>query len=147
MSFTTTAATRPSFAETSLVGFDRVLNMLDELQTQPRSHFPPYSVWKLEPEQDGSRSFIIELAVAGYARDELAVERDGLTLTVSSAGSSRTYKGEAIQRGIACRQFTTKFHVDEALEIIDVKLADGLLTIYMVKPPEKKVASKRLEIR
>ncbi|MES1202089.1 MAG: Hsp20 family protein, partial [Pseudomonadota bacterium] len=65
----------------TLVGFDRIANLIDQatrLDTTPG--YPPFNV-----EQTGEDDFRIELAVAGFGPGDLNIEFKQNTLTVTGA--------------------------------------------------------------
>ena len=62
----------------SMVGFDRVANMLDAASRLDNSQgYPPYNI-----EKTGDNAFVIELAVAGFADENLEIETKEGLLTV-----------------------------------------------------------------
>ena len=82
------------------VGLEALFRQLDNIQDAgARSNFPPYNI--IEQDKD---CHYIELAVAGYDKEDLevSVEKNILTVTGPSIEDPRTYK----YRGIANRAFT-----------------------------------------
>ena len=65
----------------SAIGFDRVANILDNLnraeQSQPS--YPPYNI-----ELTGEDKYRITMAVAGFDRSEIAIEVNQTLLTISA---------------------------------------------------------------
>ena len=74
------------------VGFDRMFDALSRdwgaVQHSMNTNFPPYNLRK-----DGDNVFVIELAVAGFSKDDIRVHLEDGVLTVESKDSkvTRTY--------------------------------------------------------
>lgn len=101
----------------------------------PTSNYPPHNIISL-----GEDEIILELAVAGFKKDEVTIsEHRGLVTIIG-----KKYKEEIptvyITRGIAARDFERKFRVAEFFEIKEAKFEDGILSIRFVKnvPDEEK---------
>jgi len=66
----------------STVGFDRLLDAFSDLEnTLPENKaasYPPYNIIKR-----GEHDYVIEIAVAGFRRDELDITFEGRKLTVT----------------------------------------------------------------
>ena len=125
------------------VGFDRQFSLfrqLDEMFDKNRS-YPPYNILR-DPEDEDA--YVIELAVAGFERDQLNVEVKESILTISTQNlpeydDSSSY----IHKGIARRNFTRKFALAEHMVVKDAELAHGILYIYLLRElPEEKKARK-----
>src|SRR5258708_13469413 len=61
----------------STIGFDRLFNVLDEVQRTAEESFPPYNIERLDENR-----FQISVALAGYTPDEvtLTAHQNGPTL-------------------------------------------------------------------
>lgn len=105
---------------------------------QSVERYPPTNILKNKRKEN---SFIIELAVAGFKRDELDVVTENDVLTVSG-----NKQGEAVQadlylhKGIAVRHFTRKIALGPNYKVTTADLADGILTIYI---EETKLVTKK----
>jgi len=113
------------------IGWD---NMFEDLTRKHAGNFPPYNIVK---EEGGAE---IQLALAGYSKDDVSVTfQDGI-LTVSSDGS----QDEDVQyayKGIAKRKFISKFSLGKYYEVQDVSMKDGMLYVFVaeVLPEEKRL--------
>ena len=87
------------------VGFDRQFDRLwDYANHQAESTgFPPYNIVK-----DGDYNFTIEMALAGYSKDDIEVEIAEGVLSIKSIKESKD-EDDKLYRGIATRNFTRKF--------------------------------------
>jgi len=120
------------------VGFDRVFNRLvDYGTTYETGGFPPYNIRKTD-----DFKHVIELALAGFSKDEIEVVlTDGVLVIKSADVLSQTDPNEGlVHKGIAKRAFTRKFTLADDIEIKDAKLKNGLLEIELeqIVPEHKK---------
>ena len=118
------------------VGFDRLLNLLDQADGSAQG-YPPYNI-----ERTDENHYRIVLAVAGFADKDLGIEvRDGV-LTVQGKRESDTQAGKPayLHQGIAGRAFERQFQLAEHVEVRDARLENGLLHIALerIVPEEKK---------
>ena len=120
------------------VGFDRVFDRLvDYGTTYETGGFPPYNIRKTD-----DFKHVIELALAGFCKDEIEVVlTDGVLVVKSADLLSQTDPNEGlVHKGIAKRAFTRKFTLADDIEIKDAKLKNGLLEIELeqIVPEHKK---------
>lgn len=115
------------------IGFDPMFSTLSEL-SKAKASYPPYNI-----SRDGD-NWEIEVAVAGFKKDDLKVSVEDRTLAVSSVDSKEEDSRKVLHQGIAKRAFNLKFALAEYVEVKKVKLEDGLLTISLETelPEEKK---------
>ena len=114
------------------IGWD---SLFDSIATN-RSNFPPYNIVKSE--DDGTE---IQLALAGYSKDDIEVSVQDKVLTISSSGVDKQDDIEYNYRGVAKRAFTIKFSIGQYQEVKDVSMKDGMLFISFetVLPEDKKL--------
>ena len=118
------------------VGFDRVFDLLDNVAGQSANGYPPYNI-----EKSGDNAYKIVMAVAGFAEAELNLtqKENELLVTGQTAQSAEDGK-QFLYRGIAGRNFERRFQLADHVKVQGAKLANGLLTIELVReiPEEKK---------
>ncbi|MFW8566015.1 Hsp20 family protein [Orrella sp. 11846] len=120
------------------VGFDRLLNAFGDLETAMNEtkaqSYPPYNIVK-----KGEHDYEIEIAVAGFKRDELSIQFESDKLTVEGKVQAQR-DVEYLHRGIAARDFKHQFTLAETVVVQDADLVDGMLVIRLqnVIPEEKK---------
>ena len=120
------------------VGFDRQFNRLTDYvkhQQQPTG-FPPYNIQKVE-----DFKYTIELALAGFSKEDIELEVADGVLTVRSVKENDDVDDEwTLHRGISYRKFNRKFTLADDVVVNDAKLENGLLTIELeqIVPEEKK---------
>ena len=126
------------------VGFDSVFDHFESMFNESPSlhtNYPPYDILKTD-----EHSYVIELAVAGFSKKDIAVTVENGVLTVESdrEGNAESIGQEIIHRGISKRYFKKSFSISDDVEIRGAELKDGLLRISMEKIiPESR---KRKEI-
>ena len=118
------------------VGFDRQFNRLNDYIThqQTSTGFPPYNIRK-----EGELNHVIEMALAGFSKDDIEIEVAQGVLTIKSMKENEN-DDETIHRGISYRKFNRKFTLADDIVVNDAKLENGLLSITLeqIIPEEKK---------
>ena len=118
------------------VGYDRVFDQLQKyVQNNVQSSgFPPYNIQK-----GGDYNYTIEIALAGFSKDDIEVEVADNTLSVRS-DKKADVDDYAIHRGISYRRFDRKFTLADDIVVNGANLENGLLRIELerVVPEEKK---------
>ena len=110
------------FPRSSFVGFDHLFNELDHVAKHANDHYPPHNIIKT-----GSDDYLIELAVAGFSRDELSIEVKDRTLTITGDHVSRGR--EFIHRGISTKKFKRTFRLSEHVIVHGADIQDGILSV------------------
>jgi molecular chaperone IbpA len=127
------------------VGFDNVFDHFermfnDDFFNVPTVNYPPYNIVKT-----GANEYNVEVALAGFSRDDVSVEFAEGILTIKSKDRTESEKkdqdGNIIHKGISKRYFSKSFTVSDDVEIKGAELKDGLLTVSMERiVPESKKA-------
>ena len=115
------------------IGFDPLFDTFKEVSsTVKAAGYPPYNIYK------NKDSYVLELAVAGFAKEDITISVKELTLTVE--GELEASGEEAIHKGIASRDFKQDFVLAEYVVVKSAELKDGLLRITLEQelPEEKK---------
>jgi molecular chaperone IbpA len=110
------------------------------------ANFPPYNIVKT-----GENTYDVELALAGFSKDDIIVEYHYNMLTVESKPKKQDEDtdpdGNMIHRGISKRMFTRSFTIANDVEVKGAELKDGLLKVSLERIiPEHKKA-KTIEIK
>ena len=130
------------------VGFDSIFDEFDRmLESTERysSNYPPYNIKRVN-----ENNYNIEVALAGYSKDDIEVELKDSNLTVRNKTKDKTINEEGngvIHKGISTRQFERAFTISEDIKVRDAELKNGLLTISLERiiPDEKK--SRLIDIK
>jgi len=122
------------------IGFD---SMLDKLMLatsgQTNTNYPPHNVIKT-----GEETVTIEIAVAGFAENELDIKLDNNALIISGRKvREEILNHEYLHRGLSSRDFTQTFPLAEHVEVIHAEVKNGILSVYLERkiPEEKKPKS------
>ena len=118
--------------------FDHFDAMMDDSFFRGTSNFPPYNIVKT-----GDNTYDVELALAGFNKDDIEVEYKENMLTVKSKKQEETKDedGNVTQhRGISKRMFSKSFTIANDVEVKGAELKDGLLKVSMERiiPDHKK---------
>ncbi|MEO7222967.1 MAG: Hsp20 family protein [Devosia sp.] len=131
------------FSAPFLLGFDAYEERIDRL-SRAADGYPPYNIERTV-QADGSESFLISIAVAGFAQTELEITQEDNQLLVRGRQKddpSRQY----LHRGIAARQFQRNFLLADGVEVKGALLDHGMLVISVIRPKADKL-SRNIEIR
>lgn len=109
------------------------------------SKYPPTNILKKD------NTYTIEMAVAGYSKNELEASLKGDLLSVKGSKVENELEGEApvfVQRGISARTFERTFTIPKDSTIDSISLENGMLTIIIQLPvkEEEKDEHRTLEI-
>ena len=125
--------------------FDQFESMLGNGSLAMQSNYPPYNIRK-----EGNDKYAIEIAVAGFNKDDVEVEYEDNLLTVKTKEVKRSEEkdgDEVIHRGISQRSFARSFTIADDVKVNGAELKDGLLRIACerIMPEHKK--KKLIEIK
>ena len=118
------------------LGLDETLSRLETFAGSG-TNYPPYNIY------NGSDSrTILEVALAGFSKEELSVETERNVLTISANKSSKEEKKYS-HKGISNKNFSRNWQLADDVEVESVDFKDGLLTITLMKElPEKQKRQK-----
>ena len=118
------------------VGFDRVFDQLNTYAANNATStgFPPYNIRK-----GGDYTYAIEMALAGFSKDDIEIEVAEGLLAVRSI-KENDENDSNIYRGISYRKFNRKFTLADDIVVKDASLENGMLeiTLERIVPDEKK---------
>ena len=127
------------------LGFEEMERLFERAGKAGSDGYPPYNIERLRGAGDEPDRLRITLAVAGFTRDQLEVTVEDRQLVVRGRQSDDGEEREFLHRGIAARQFQRSFVIAEGIEIEAADLANGLLSIDLIRVmPEKTV--RRIDI-
>ena len=123
------------------VGFDSIFDEFDRMLDSTErynSNYPPYNICKLS-----DNDYKIEVALAGYSKDDIELELKDSTLTVRNKTKDKVIEEESngvIHKGISTRQFERSFTISEDMNVKHADMRNGLLNIDLerIVPEEKK---------
>jgi len=92
------------------------------------TNYPPYNL--IHESNVLSR---LEIALAGFKKDEVKVYTEYGKLTVEADKEEKTEAGTYAHKGIAARSFTRQWSMSDDTEVGEVNFEDGLLTVTLKK--------------
>jgi molecular chaperone IbpA len=131
------------------VGFDKTFKLLaDQLDTIGKNvpGYPPYNIKKVE-----DNKYVIEMAVAGFAKTDLEITLDDGKLTIAGktkdANDADNANAYYFYKGIAERAFTRTFTLADSVEIKNAEMVNGILKVWLENfiPEHKK--PKKIDIK
>ena len=126
----------------SVVGFDRLADLLDSASADSTNGYPPYNI-----ERTDQNAYRVEIAVAGFKPEELSIEVKENVLTVQGRKPANDDVRRFLHRGLAERNFERRFQLADYVVVTDAALADGLLSISLVRELPEQLKPRRVEIK
>ena len=124
------------------LGFEDQITRWNGLTNMKVATFPPYNLIKTD-----ESSYVVELALAGYTKDDIEVTVEKDVLTVKSTEKDEKSKAEVLHQGIAKRLWTQQFVLGEWMVVKDAALKDGLLTIKIEREVPEELKAKTIKIK
>jgi molecular chaperone IbpA len=126
----------------TLVGFDRINSLIDQaMRLDAAPGYPPFNV-----EQTGEDGFRIELAVAGFAPEDLSIEFKDSTLLVTGKKAPVEEARRFLHRGIAERSFERRFALAEYVRVDTARLENGVLVIDLIRELPEALKPRTIQI-
>jgi molecular chaperone IbpA len=124
----------------ALVGFDTIFNQ--RLQ-QMNGNYPPHNIVKYS-----DTKYAIEVAVAGFSKNEITVEVDQDQLVVRGIqGEVVNDNKEYLHRGLASRNFEQTWTLAEYMEVKDAEVKDGMLIIEIERIVPEALQPRKIKIK
>ena len=116
-------------AERYSVGLDDIFYRLHSYgMGSVNEAYPPYNLVK-----ESEVKWRIEMALAGWDKDEIEVSTETNVLLVRSKSSKPKGEEEYMHRGVATRTFARGFNLSDDVELGAVRFTNGLLVIELQK--------------
>jgi len=136
-----TLASRFSFTPLyhSTLGFENLFNevekMLSTTELKSNTSFPPHNIVKVD-----EYHYVVELAVAGYSKDEIDITVDDGHLIIKGNKEDKEKEINYLHKGIGLRSFTKTLKIADTVEVRGAEYKDGILRIGLenVIPENKK---------
>ena len=132
-------------AQTTL-GFDKLFDEIERAMSMTPAeksvnHYPPHNIIKTD-----ENKYVVELAVAGFTKDDITVEVKENTLTIKGQKVEGTSDLTYIHRGIGTRDFTKTITISDTMKVHGAEFKDGILRVGIenVIPEERK--PRKIEI-
>ncbi|WP_332770212.1 Hsp20 family protein [Phenylobacterium sp.] len=125
----------------SVVGFDRLADLLETARVDAAAGYPPYNI-----ERTDENAYRVEIAVAGFRPEELNIEVKENLLTVQGRKAANDDQRKYLHRGLAERNFERRFQLADYVVVTEAGLADGLLSISLKRELPEALKPRRIEI-
>ena len=124
----------------SPIGFDRLFDVLDEVQRTAEESYPPYNIERLEENR-----FQISVALAGFMPDEVALTVEQNVLTLEGRKAEKEGK-TFLHRGISARNFKRQFTLADHVEVKGARFENGLLVIELQREIPEAMKPRCIQI-
>jgi molecular chaperone IbpA len=125
----------------STVGFDRLLDLIDEsARWVGEDNYPPYNIERTDEDH-----YQISLALAGFTPEDIAITAEQNVLTVEGR---KAEKGEHqyLYQGISARPFRRVFNLADYVQVKGASFEGGLLKIELVREVPEAMKPRRIAI-
>jgi molecular chaperone IbpA len=125
------------------VGFDRLFELLENNgRTAQNENYPPFNI-----ERIGENDYRVTVAVAGFKNDEIEITaQQNLLIVAGQKDAESNDNRDFLHMGIASRNFERKFQLADHIHVTDADLADGLLTITLVREVPEALKPRKIAI-
>jgi molecular chaperone IbpA len=130
---------KDAFAWPSL---EPVFDAAKKMQAAAKTNYPPFNIRKTS-----ENTYVIELAVAGFQRQELEITLEGNKLIVHGSHKTEDSPDSFIYRGIGLRDFTRMFTVADHVEVTNAEMVNGLLRVYLEQLLPAHQKPRRIEVK
>lgn len=126
------------------IGFTDVFEELEKTSKQLAKavSYPPYNIRQIK-----DNKYVIEMAVAGFAKQDIEVTLDGNKLVVKGNTQDEDAPENFVFKGIANRNFTREFTLADKVEIENAELVNGMLKIGLANMVKVQDAIKKIAVK
>ena len=125
------------------IGFNDIFDEFEKSANQlaQAAKFPPYNI-----KQVSDNKYVIEMAVAGFAKTDIELTLEGNKLVVTGKSQDEAAPNTFLYKGIANRGFTREFTLADKVEIENAELANGMLKIGLANMVKIQDAIKKIPL-
>ena len=125
------------------VGFDRLFELLENNgRVAQNENYPPFNI-----ERTGENDYKVTIAVAGFKTDEIEITaQQNMLIVAGQKDADSNDNRDFLHMGIASRNFERKFQLADHIHVTDADLADGLLTITLVREVPEALKPRKVTI-
>jgi len=130
-----------------MVGFDDMFNRLVEKWEEGFDGFHEYPASNIK--RISEDHYRIELAIAGFRREDIEIDLEDETLVVKGKMSKESMeeKDDYLQKGIHARSFEQRFQLAEHDKVLDATLKNGILEFDIKRDPPQPKKRVAIQIR
>ena len=122
------------------IGFETLFDRLNDRSNDNSENYPPYDIVR-----KGEDAFEINLALAGFAPEDITVTSEASQLTVFGKKPDNQ-ETEYLYQGISARAFERRFNLADYIEVETASFENGLLHINLVRRVPERMKPRRIEI-
>tara|TARA_Y100001938_G_C8049616_1_gene410941 strand:+ start:842 stop:1252 length:411 start_codon:yes stop_codon:yes gene_type:complete len=124
-----------AYPRSAFLGFDHIFDELTKIRAHANDGYPPHNVIKT-----GDTTTTVELAVAGFKREDLRIDLKDHVLTIKGERKQRRPEEQYVHRGLSTRKFVKSYRLSEYTEVVGADLKDGILSVDLevIVPEERK---------
>ena len=128
----------------ALVGFDNLFTDFEQhFVNSIGSNYPPYNILKHDKD-----TYEVQIAVTGFDPKEITVEIDQNQLIVRGEVDSKEDENiQYVHRGLAGRNFTRVLSIAEHIEVGEVRIKNGVLSIELNRVVPEALKPRLLKIK
>ena len=129
------------FNDPFFIGFGKDIQRMKDNTEIFSTNYPPHNLIKINED-----NYVIELAVAGFSKEEIDVSLHGNQLDITGLKLDDE-DTSFVHKGIASRNFRKFFALGEYMEVVGASLKDGLLKVKIerIVPEDKKPKTIEIE--
>jgi molecular chaperone IbpA len=109
------------------VGYDKIFDRLREFHDETTRNIPNYPPFNIK--KTAENQYVIEMAVAGFGKSDITIETEGDKLVVKGNAENDEADVDTLYQGLALRPFTRMFTLNDAVEVQNAEMINGLLRI------------------
>ena len=122
------------------IGFDTLFDRLNDRAQDNNETYPPYDIVRT-----GEDAFQINLALAGFAPDDITITTEASQLTVAGK-KPEIQETEFLYQGISSRAFERRFNLADYIEVENASFDNGLLHINLVRRVPERLKPRRINL-
>ena len=122
------------------IGFETLFDRLNDRSYDNNDGYPPYDIVR-----KGEDEFLINIAVAGFSRDEIAITAEANQRTVTGKKLDKD-ETEYLYQGISARSFERRFSLADYIEVDSASFENGLLHVNLVRRVPDKMKPRKIAI-
>ncbi|MBH9538086.1 Hsp20 family protein [Novosphingopyxis sp. YJ-S2-01] len=124
------------------VGFDRLFDLLENAgRTMQSDNYPPFNIERIADDR-----YMITVAVAGFAPDEIDITAQQNQLIVRGAKEEGEQNREFLHMGIANRNFERRFQLADHIRVENANLENGLLTVELFREVPEALKPRKIAV-
>ena len=129
-----------------MIGFEHLFDSMNNLDwanaDNSRKGYPPYNVIRRDDDH-----YAIELAVAGFGEQDLAVTVQNGVLVVAGDILQDAPEVQYIHRGLSRRKFQREFRLVEYVNVTDVTVQNGIMTIELERQLPESLKPRNVAVK